>query len=358
MALTKELNLLCMSGQGSVQAGEALAKIYADQGSYVSVNVYPGTRARSAPVINYVKISDSPALASCANYRPEEVIVFQEELLLTARENSHELVADAIGRMKKGLLLVNTPKAPAEIELPFDFEGAVATVDATGITEWLLKRNPPPVGLALLGAYARITESIDMIALTQVIRETFPGSIGQLNAQAATECYDTVQAIGGVKFRVDRQPARIQHPDVSELPQHYRFDRYDLLPGFQKGSPFVWRDKVPVCEDSKCICPASCISEVMCPDGTGFIVREGLPHQGYRIDVDFCRGCGICVEVCVGSALTMVDEDKLRRERPGYDDVTIEPFWQEVAIHERAGMESLVPLRLRQGKPASDKDGG
>ena len=30
MAEVKELNLLCMSGQGSVQAGEALAKLHAE----------------------------------------------------------------------------------------------------------------------------------------------------------------------------------------------------------------------------------------------------------------------------------------------------------------------------------------
>ena len=112
-----------------------------------------------------------------------------------------------------------------------------------------------------------------------------------------------------------------------------------------------------MCNDGQCICPGSCISEVMCPDGTGFIVREGLLHQGYRIDVDFCRGCGICVEVCVGHALTMVDEDQLRKERPSYEEVTVEPHWPEVSGHQRAGMEALIPLRLReegQGQGGSD----
>jgi 2-oxoacid:acceptor oxidoreductase gamma subunit (pyruvate/2-ketoisovalerate family) len=339
MPQTKELNLVCMSGQGSVQAGEALAKIYAEQGWFVSVNVYPGTRARSAPVLNYVKISDSPVLASCANYHPAEVIVFQEELLLTAKENTHELVADAVGRMKKGVLLVNSPKAPQEIELPFDLEGVVATVDATGIAGRLLGRNPPPVGLTLLGAYSRITESIDMEVLLRVIQDTFPGSIGQRNVQAALEAYQSVQAMGGVKHRVDRQPARMPHAKVEELPQYYRFDRYDLLSGFSKGSPFVWRDKVPVCEDAKCICPGVCISEVMCPDGTGFIVRQGLPHQGYRIDTEFCRGCGLCVEVCVGQALTMVDEDQVRKEHPNYEDVTVAPHWKQVASQRRLNLD-------------------
>lgn len=331
MPQTTELNLLCMSGQGSVQAGEALAKIYAEQGWFVAVNVYPGTRARSGPVINYVKISDSEAMASCANYHPAEVIVFQEELLLTAKQNSHELIADAIGRMKRGTLLVNSPKHPGDIDLPFDFEGVVATVDATEIAGRLLRRNPPPVGLTLLGAYARITEAIDMEALLRTIRDSFPGSVGERNAEATTEAYERVQALGGVKFRVAREPARLTHANVADLSQYYQFDRYDKLPGFSQGSPFVWRDKVPVCEDNKCICPGVCISEVMCPDGTGFIIRQDMPHQGYRIDVDFCRGCGICAEVCVGSALTMVDEDQVRKDNPEYTDITAAPHRPELS---------------------------
>ena len=330
----KELNLVCMSGQGSVQAGEALAKLHAEQGAFVSVNVYPGTRARSAPVINYIKVSDAPGLASCANYHPTEVVVFQEELLLTAKENTHELVADAIGRLKQGILLVNSPKAPEEIDLPYALDGVVATVDATGIAQRLLGRNPPPVGLTLLGAYCRITDSIDLQELFDVIREAFPGTVGERNVQAAQEAYEQVQ-VTGVRFQSDRQPAHLQRAKVDELPQYYRFDRYDELPGYRKGSPWVWRDKIPVCEDAKCTCVGSCISEIVCPDGTGFIVRQGLPHQGYRIDLDYCRGCGLCVQVCVGSALAMVDEDQVRRANPQYQAITVEPHIKELASRPR-----------------------
>lgn len=338
MPEVKELNLICMSGQGSVQAGEVLAKVYSQVGKHVSVNVYPGTRARSSPVINYVKVSDSPGLASCANYHPSEVIVFQEELLNTAKHNSHELVVDAVSRMKEGTFLVNTPKAPEDVELPFAFKGAVATVDATEICTRLLRRDPPPVGLCLLGAYAKVTE-MDMGELRREIREAFPGRVGEANARAAVEAYESVRAIGGVKVDPSNSPSGFRHARVEDLTQHYRFDRYDLLPGYRKGSPFVWRDKIPVCEDGKCICPNVCISEVMCPDGTGFIVREGLPQQGYRIDVDFCRGCGICAAVCVGSALTMVDEDQVLKERPSYEEVTMGPHLAEIYGKDRYTMD-------------------
>lgn len=334
----RELNLICMSGQGSVQAGEVLAKVYAQVGKYVSVNVYPGTRARSAPVINYVKISSSPGLASCANYHPSEVIIFQEELLNAARHNSHAIIVDAVSRMREGTFLINTPKAPEDVDLPFAFKGVVATVDATEICTRLLRRDPPPVGLCLLGAYARVTESLDMGELRGEIREAFPGKVGDANARAAVEAYEKVRAIGGVSVDPANVPVGFHHSQVEDLTQHYRFDRYDVLPGYRKGSPFVWRDKIPVCRDDKCICPNVCISEVMCPDGTGFIVREGLPRQGYRIDVDFCRGCGICAAVCVGSALTMVDEDQVLKERPEYQEVTMGPHLAEIYSKARYTM--------------------
>ncbi|MFQ5878941.1 MAG: 2-oxoacid:acceptor oxidoreductase family protein [Dehalococcoidia bacterium] len=322
----KELNLVCMSGQGSVQAGEILAKVFVDQGLYVSVNIYPGTRARSSPVINYVKIADAPGLASCANYQPSEIIVFQEELIKTAAMNSHELVAEAVGLLREGLLLVNTPKEPRGVNFPFDFQETIATVDATGIAQRHLRRDPPPVGLTLLGAYSRVTGTVELPVLQEKIKEAFPGSLGARNAAAAAEAYQQVQIAEGVKIEAGvREPER-QRVFVEMLSEHYQFDRYDRLPGFREGSPFIWRDKVPLCEDTMCICKGMCLSEVMCPDATGFIVRQGLAHQGYRIDVDHCRGCGICVEVCVGNALTMVDEDETLKKRPNYEGITVEPF--------------------------------
>ena len=65
------------------------------------------------------------------------------------------------------------------------------------------------------------------------------------------------------------------------------------------------------------------------------LVRQGLEHQGYRIDLDFCRGCGLCAQVCVGSALDMVDEDQVRKINPNFQSITIEPHIGEVASRQR-----------------------
>jgi len=323
-----ELNLVGMSGQGAVQTGEVLSRAVADEEKFVSMNVYPGTRARSAPVIIFIKISDKPGLASCANYNPTEVIVFQEELLETVRHSTHEVVEDAIGLMRRGTLVVNTTRAPQELSVPFDFEGTIATVDATGIAEKYLNRIPPPVGLTLLGLYAAATGRFQIDELKPHITGHFPGRVGELNAQAAQEAFEAACVWRGATTEIDRTPPIRRSVNPTDLPEFYQFDRYDPLPGFTQGSPWVWRDKVPVCVDEECICKGLCISEVVCPDATGFIVREGLGEgvQGYRIDVDYCRGCGLCVEVCVGDAITMVPENEVLSEKPNYEGVTVTPF--------------------------------
>ena len=55
--------------------------------------------------------------------------------------------------------------------------------------------------------------------------------------------------------------------------------------------------------------------------------------------MDFCRGCGICAEVCVGSALTMVDEDQVKKDNPEYTDITAEPHRPEIATHQRIHLD-------------------
>jgi 2-oxoacid:acceptor oxidoreductase delta subunit (pyruvate/2-ketoisovalerate family) len=44
----------------------------------------------------------------------------------------------------------------------------------------------------------------------------------------------------------------------------------------------------------------------MCPDNA--VIKLG-PGQGFRIDLDYCKGCGICAAECPAGAITMVPEE-------------------------------------------------
>ncbi|MDZ4165278.1 MAG: 4Fe-4S binding protein [Smithellaceae bacterium] len=68
-----------------------------------------------------------------------------------------------------------------------------------------------------------------------------------------------------------------------------------------------WRDLKPVIDHSKCTPsvkgkPSCFLCWLYCPDG---VVTMGIPVE---IDLEYCKGCGICAEECPTRAITMVQE--------------------------------------------------
>jgi len=66
-----------------------------------------------------------------------------------------------------------------------------------------------------------------------------------------------------------------------------------------------WRSEKPVWEEGKC---NSCLLCFMyCPDNC-IIITEEPKVKG--INLDYCKGCGICEEECKVGAIKMVREEK------------------------------------------------
>ena len=73
-----------------------------------------------------------------------------------------------------------------------------------------------------------------------------------------------------------------------------------------------WRNMRPVLDAGKCTGCLQCY--LYCPDGCVFRpARHATDAAGaaaVAIDYDFCKGCGVCVEVCRFGALAMVPESE------------------------------------------------
>lgn len=71
----------------------------------------------------------------------------------------------------------------------------------------------------------------------------------------------------------------------------------------------LWRSMRPVLDRSKCISCLMCW--VQCPDTS--VMTDGEAKVS-EIDLFFCKGCGICAEVCPVKAISMHPESDFSEE--------------------------------------------
>jgi pyruvate ferredoxin oxidoreductase delta subunit len=70
------------------------------------------------------------------------------------------------------------------------------------------------------------------------------------------------------------------------------------------GKTGSWRTMKPIFHKDKCVKCLRCW--IFCPEGTVKKNKDGT----IRIDMDYCKGCGICANVCKVKAITMEREVK------------------------------------------------
>ena len=65
-----------------------------------------------------------------------------------------------------------------------------------------------------------------------------------------------------------------------------------------------WRSERPILDKEKCTKRALCW--LYCPDAAIKPTEKGY----YEADLDYCKGCGICADICPVEAITMTEEEE------------------------------------------------
>lgn len=161
-------------GQGAVTAAEILAKAAFEDGKYSQAFPFFGVERRGAPVMAFTRIDSEPIEVRYQIYEPDYVLVLDDGLL--------NVVDVYSGVHTDGEVIINTTKELTSQKV------SVFDIDATGIALDKLGRNI--VNTIILGCFAKRTGAVSIDSIIKVIKKTFPGKIGEKNAEAAKMAYD------------------------------------------------------------------------------------------------------------------------------------------------------------------------
>lgn len=172
-------------GQGAVTAAEMLSVAAFDEGKYAQAFPTFGSERTGAPVVSFCRIDDKPIRLHEPITEPDALIVQDPTLL-------HQVNLFA-GLRPDGYLLVNTSHRLPDLGL----ESLVGTLDGRAVavpaTEFAREHLGRPLpNAALLGGFAALTGQVSLKAVSEAIRERFPGEVGEGNVRAAEAAYEHV----------------------------------------------------------------------------------------------------------------------------------------------------------------------
>ena len=182
-----EIRWHARGGQGAVTASKLLAEAALVEGKHFQGLPDYGAERMGAPIRAFTRISSEPIIPYCQVTEPDVVVVLDYTLI--------GIVDLTEGLKEDGMLLVNTTTSPDEVRSQLGYKGKVYTVDATGISMELMRRNFP--NTPMLGALARVTGIVSKDSVAQQITArlgaTMKKEVVAANVRAFEKAYDSVR---------------------------------------------------------------------------------------------------------------------------------------------------------------------
>ena len=220
-----------------------------------------------------------------------------------------------------GICLVNTADALDDPRL--------LAIDADGLATELLGRPIP--NTVFLGALAQLADCVDRESVEEAIRQYMPAKLHEGNIKVVERAIALVQQaeVAGHEEAAAGESAgqpgaaaesvtalhRSAHSSAAYMPQLFATvpepsayaDTTCYAAGYLTQVNAGWRNVRPVLNASACTGCLQCY--LYCPDGAIFKV-SGQNKAGVSVDIDldFCKGCGVCAAACKFDALSMAPE--------------------------------------------------
>jgi pyruvate ferredoxin oxidoreductase gamma subunit len=292
----KEIRFHGRGGQGAVTAAELFAQAAISSELYAQGFPNFGAERRGAPVMAFLRVSDSQIFLRERIEKPDVVVVLDSSLIGLPE------VTEGLAPGKK--LIINASKNQRKNFEHLEEKYVVCLVDASQIAMDTI--GLPITNTAIIGSLVKATELITLDSLSEPFRKRF-GKLSAKNIDAMLKAYDQTEVI---EYRAsENDEAADSETDYQQYIQGealYPWPEVEIgcdvnQPGnsrdFLTGN---WRTgSYPLMDKDKCI---SCgICWIMCPE-IAFTQNE---DGSYTWSGDYCKGCGICVTTCSKKALSM-----------------------------------------------------
>lgn len=176
----KRVRIHGRGGQGVVTAARLLAPaLYSEDHNVQAIPEF-GVERRGAPVQSYLKFTDS-----LDEVIPARTYVHEPDYVVCMDDSLFDTVDVTEGLTADGLVLVNSPESPEDVDVDAD---RVATVDARKIAGEVIGGNI--VNTIILGSFAAATDEVSLESITEAIEEKFPGDYKDQNVEAVKQGYE------------------------------------------------------------------------------------------------------------------------------------------------------------------------